>query len=66
MEGFAASRLRGYLGINYLNGHADDQGPKIEVSEVKLRPLSLTPLFNGKDLEGWSIIPEQQVRVLRG
>lgn len=45
-------RARGVVGI-YFFGH----GGKVEVSEVKLRPLSLEPIFNGKDLTGWNIIP---------
>jgi hypothetical protein len=30
---------------------------KVEIASVKLRPLNAKPLFNGKDLDGWNIIP---------
>ena len=46
------TNARGYIGILYHhNGDA-----KVEVSEVKLRPLGLTPIFNGKNLDGWNIL----------
>ena len=32
----------------------------VEMKDVKLRPLGLTPLFNGKDLSGWNIIPDRK------
>jgi len=45
-------RMCGYVGILY---HAKS---KIEVASVRLRPLNMKPLFNGKDLEGWNILPD--------
>lgn len=48
------TRARGYLGILYHHNN----GGKVEVKEVKLRPLVLKPLFNGVDLTGWNIIPD--------
>lgn len=47
----ACSRAQGFIGIQYHN-----KG-KVEVASAKLRPTTSTPLFNGKDLEGWEIIP---------
>ncbi len=49
-----ALRDRGYLGILYHHNN----GGKVEVKEASLRPLVLRPLFNGKDLSGWNIIPD--------
>ena len=58
VEGLSASRLRGYVGIQYHKYHSDGRGPKIEVTEAKLRPINLKPIFNGVDLTGWEIIPD--------
>ena len=49
-----ARRPTGHVGILYYR-----QG-KVEVAELKLRPLNMKPLFNGKDLTGWNIIPEHK------
>lgn len=60
VEGFSASAARGHIGIQYHRYHATrGVGPKVYVSEVKLRPLQLTPIFNGTDLSGWNIIPDR-------
>lgn len=32
-------------------------GSKLMLRNVKYRPLSLKPIFNGKDLNGWNVIP---------
>lgn len=37
----------GHIGLQYNKGKA------IEFRNIKLRPLGLAPLFNGKDLTGW-------------
>jgi len=58
VEGFSATRDRGHIFIEFHRYHGDKRGPSIEVSEVKLRPLQLTPLFNGQNLDGWNIIPD--------
>jgi hypothetical protein len=62
VEGFAATARRGHIGIQYHRYHATRgaRGPKVYVSEMKLRPLSLKPIFNGTDLTGWNIIPERK------
>lgn len=57
VEGLQAGRERGYIGIQVHKYHRYKGLPTIEVSEIKLRPISLTAIFNGKDLSGWNIIP---------
>ncbi|WP_254507376.1 3-keto-disaccharide hydrolase [Anatilimnocola floriformis] len=37
---------RGYIGLQYREG-------QVEFKNIKLKPLGLTPLNNGKDLAGW-------------
>lgn len=60
VDGFTAGAKRGHIGISFDRYHGDKgKGPEITVSEVKLRPINLTPLFNGKDLTGWNIIPDR-------
>ena len=46
---------RGFIGLQ-LNGG------KIEFRNVKLKPLGLESLFNGKDLTGWKTYPEMKSR----
>jgi hypothetical protein len=46
-------RVHGVIGL-YFFGH----GSRVEISDVKLRPLSLEPIFNGKDLTDWNIVPD--------
>lgn len=53
------TRGKGHIGIFYY-GHGN-HGPwehriKLEVTDVKLQPLNLHSLFNGKDLTGWKAI----------
>lgn len=43
----------GYIGILY-------QGARVEVSDIKLRPLAMKPIFNGENLDGWNIIPDHK------
>ena len=33
---------------------------KVEFRNIKLKPLGLKPLFNGKDLSGWRVIPDHK------
>ncbi len=49
------ARSRGYIGVQYYH-----RGDQVEVSQIRLRPLGLTPIFNHKDLTGWNIIPERK------
>lgn len=44
-------RARGYIGILFY------RDGKLQVESVRLRPLNAKPIFNGKDLDGWNIIP---------
>lgn len=41
----------GHIGLLYYGSG------KIEMSEMKLRPLNMKPIFDGKTLDGWNIIP---------
>lgn len=45
--------LRGPIGLQFNTG-------KIEFRNIKLKPLGMTSLFNGKDLSGWKIHPENK------
>ncbi|MDZ4860971.1 MAG: DUF1080 domain-containing protein [Candidatus Hydrogenedentes bacterium] len=62
-----STRGRGYIAFFYY-GHGDrspkpagwDHRIKLEVADAKLQPLNLKSLFNGKDLAGWSEIPEHK------
>lgn len=58
----SGTRTQGYIGIQY---HREG---KVEVASVRLRPLGLAPIFNGKDLEGWKIIPghKSEFKVIDG
>jgi hypothetical protein len=62
VEGFTATARRGHVGLQYHRYHATRgaRGPKVYLSELKLRPLSLKAIFNGTDLSGWNIIPERK------
>jgi len=44
---------RGRIGLQI------NQGP-VAFRNVKLRPLSLKPIFNGKDLSGWKVHPDKK------
>jgi hypothetical protein len=44
------ARFRGLIGLQKNAG-------KAEYRNVFLRPLATEPLFNGKDLEGWRVVP---------
>ena len=46
-----AKAAQGRIGIQWHNRR------KVEVASIKLRPIAMAPLFNGKDLSGWNIIP---------
>ena len=52
VDGIASGRTRGYVGIQHHH-----RGNKVEVSELRLKPLSLKPIFNGENLDGWNTIP---------
>jgi hypothetical protein len=44
---------RGYIGLQLNEG-------QVEFKNIKLKPLGLEPLFNGKDLTGWKNHPESK------
>lgn len=44
---------RGYIGLQL------NKGP-VEFRNIKLKPLGLEPLFNGKDLSGWNVFPDRK------
>ncbi|MBI3866348.1 MAG: DUF1080 domain-containing protein [Planctomycetia bacterium] len=50
-----AARRRGFIGLQKNAG-------KAEYRNVYLRPLGTTPLFNGKDLAGWRVVPGSKSR----
>ncbi|HNR30515.1 MAG TPA: DUF1080 domain-containing protein [Candidatus Hydrogenedentes bacterium] len=53
VEGLKAGRARGYVGVQY---HHNNRA-RVEVAELRLRPLALEAIFNGENLDGWNIIP---------
>jgi len=46
---------RGYIGLQHNSG-------QVEFRNVKLKPLGLTSIFNGKDLTGWNEYPQMASR----
>jgi hypothetical protein len=44
---------RGFIGLQLNSG-------RVEFRNIKLKPLGLTSLFNGKDLSGWKVFPEKK------
>ncbi len=55
-----AKRAKGHILLQYHRYHGKKNVPVLSISDVKLRPLGLKPVFNGKDLSGWNIIPEHK------
>lgn len=53
VDGFSSDRAKGYIGLLYHH----NGGAVVEMSEMKLRPLSLHPIFDGETLDNWSVIP---------
>lgn len=56
----AVSNTKGHIAIQFHKYDRFKKGPKLEIKEVKLRPLSMTSLFNGENLDGWNIIPDHK------
>ena len=46
----------GTIVLHYRNGD------RISFRQLKLKPLGLSPLFNGKDLNGWREVPARQAK----
>jgi hypothetical protein len=44
---------RGLIGLQLNSGH-------VEFRNIKLRPLGLASIFNGRDLAGWQVFPDNQ------
>lgn len=44
---------RGFIGLQFNQG-------KIEFRNVKLKPLGLESIFNGRDLSGWKVFPDKK------
>ena len=56
----SASRDKGYILLQFHRYHRFRSHKfSLEVRGVKLRPLGLTPIFDGKTLDGWNIIPDR-------
>lgn len=57
----SATREKGHILIQYHRYHRFRAHEfELEVRNVKLRPLGLTPIFDGKTLDGWNIIPDKK------
>lgn len=56
VEGLSAANETGHIGFQFHTYHRMPKN-KVEVTSVKLKPISLKPIFNGKDLSEWNIIP---------
>lgn len=44
---------RGYIGLQLNQGH-------VEFRNIKLKPLGLKSIFNGRDLSGWKVFPDKK------
>lgn len=55
----SATSAKGHIAFQLHKYHDNRRGPKIEIAEVKLRPLAMRSLFNGENLDGWNIIPDK-------
>lgn len=55
-----APNAKGHIALQFHRYDRFRKCPKIEIKEVKLRPLAMTSLFNGENLDGWNIIPERK------
>jgi hypothetical protein len=44
---------QGRIGLQFNKG-------RVEFRNIKLKPLGLEPLFNGKDLSGWKVYPDKK------
>jgi hypothetical protein len=56
LDGRDSKSRIGHIGLQY------NKDKKIEFRNVKLKPLGLAPIFNGKDLTGWKIIEAPKPR----
>jgi hypothetical protein len=56
VKGLSASAAKGHILLQFHRRH-DGDAPRIQVAEMKLRPIGMNSLMNGKDLSGWNIFP---------
>ena len=56
----SASNPFGYIAFQFQKFEKDRRGPKVEIKSIKLRPLNMSSLFNGQNLDGWNIIPDRK------
>lgn len=49
------TRDKGYICLQFHHNN----NAKVEFKDIKLTPLSLNPIFDGKTLDGWNIIPDR-------
>ncbi|MEW5974886.1 MAG: DUF1080 domain-containing protein [Acidobacteriota bacterium] len=47
----------GHIGLQY------NKGKKVEFRNIRLKPLGLTSIFNGKDLSGWQRVEAEKAKV---
>jgi hypothetical protein len=47
--------VRGTIALQQYDGHGE-----VRFRNLKLRPLGLKSIFNGKDLSGWTVLPERK------
>ena len=50
LDGRDPKSKAGHIGLQY------NKDKKIEFRNIKLKPLGLKPIFNGKDLSGWRVV----------
>ena len=55
LEAEDGRHARGVIALQQLDGKGE-----IRFRNLKLRPLGLKSLFNGKDLKGWTLIPDRK------
>ena len=53
VEYAAGNRKLGHIALLYHHNN----NARVAMKDVRLRPLDLDPIFNGKNLDGWNIIP---------
>ncbi len=54
----SAANAKGHIAFQLHKYHGNRRGAKLEIKEAKLKPLAMRALFNGKNLDGWNIIPD--------
>ena len=55
----AASAGKGHVMLEFQR-YNGKPAPALTIYEARLRPLNAKPIFDGKTLEGWNIIPDHQ------